>query len=95
MKEYAEKSFYHILDLDPDIEVMKVKVNVQVDHIHIVMVIPPRYAVAQVVQYIKDFNLIPYHLKIDAMGWADIVRAGGDQSLVDAMKAEVAFHRHV
>jgi putative transposase len=52
VKEYAEKLFSHIAELDPDIEV--VKVNVQVDHVHMVVVIPPKYAVARVVQYIKS-----------------------------------------
>ena len=49
VKEYAEKSLYHIPELDPDIEV--VKFNVQVDHVYMVVVIPPKYAVARVVQY--------------------------------------------
>jgi len=28
-----------------------VKLNVQVDHVHMVMVIPPKYGVARVLQY--------------------------------------------
>ena len=52
VKEYAEKLLSHIPELDPDIEV--VKLNVQVDHVHMVIVIPPKYAVARVVQYIKS-----------------------------------------
>ena len=52
VREYAEKLFSHIPELDPDIEV--VKLNVQVDHVHMVVVIPPKYAVARVVQYIKS-----------------------------------------
>jgi len=52
VKEYAEKVLSHIPELDPDIEV--VKLIVQVDHVHMVIVIPPRYAVARVVQYIKS-----------------------------------------
>ena len=52
VKEYAEKLLSHIPELDPDIEV--VKLNVQVDHVHMVVVIPPKYAVARVVQYIKS-----------------------------------------
>jgi len=38
--------------LEPDIEV--VKVNVQLDHVHMVIVIPPRFAVAQAVSFIKS-----------------------------------------
>jgi putative transposase len=52
VKEYAQKVLSHMPELDPDIEV--VKVNVQADHIHMVVVIPPKYAVARVVQYIKS-----------------------------------------
>ncbi|MFO8165530.1 MAG: IS200/IS605 family transposase [Desulfatiglandales bacterium] len=52
MKEYSEKLLSHIPELDPDIEV--VMLNVQVGHVHMVMVILPKYAVARVVQYIKS-----------------------------------------
>jgi REP element-mobilizing transposase RayT len=38
VKEYMEDLLYHILELDPDIEV--VKLNFQVDHVHVVVVIP-------------------------------------------------------
>lgn len=40
-----------IPNLAPDIEVKRL--NVQIDHIHLVIVIPPRFAVAQVVSFIK------------------------------------------
>jgi putative transposase len=52
VKEYTEKLIVNLPELAPDIEV--IKLNVQVDHVHIVAVIPPRYAVARVVQYIKS-----------------------------------------
>ena len=52
VKEYTEKLLSHIPNLAPDIEV--IKVNVQVDHVHMVIVIPPKYAVARVMQYIKS-----------------------------------------
>jgi len=52
VKQYTEKLLSHVPELDPDIEV--VKLNVQEDHIHMVVVIPPKYAVARVVQYIKS-----------------------------------------
>ena len=51
IKEYAEKVLWHIPEIAPDIEV--IKLNVQVDHVHMVIVIPPRIAVARAVQYIK------------------------------------------
>ena len=51
-KEYAEKLLRSLEGLEPDIEV--IKVNVQVDHVHMVAVIPPRFAVAQVMSFIKS-----------------------------------------
>lgn len=51
MKKYAEEVLKHIDKLAGDIEV--IEVSVQPDHIHMVIVIPPRIAVASVVQYIK------------------------------------------
>ena len=52
VKEYADKLLANIPDLDKDIEV--IKVNVRLDHIHMVIVIPPRIAVADVIQFIKS-----------------------------------------
>jgi len=52
VKEYTGKILSHIPELDPDIEV--IKLSVQIDHVHMVIVIPPRIAVADVVQFIKS-----------------------------------------
>jgi putative transposase len=52
VKEYAGKTLLHIPELDPDIEV--IKLSVQLDHVHMIVVIPPRIAVADVVQFIKS-----------------------------------------
>jgi putative transposase len=52
VKEYLEKMLKHLEGTDEDIEV--IKVNVQVDHVHVVVVIPPRVAVARVVQFMKS-----------------------------------------
>jgi len=51
VREYTEKILSHIPKLYPDIEV--VKLNIQEDHVHMVVVIPPRIAVADAIQYIK------------------------------------------
>ena len=51
VKEYVEKLLFHIPELDPDIEV--VKLNAQEDHVHMVVVIPPRIAVADTIRFIK------------------------------------------
>ena len=52
VKEYVAKSLLHIPELDPDIEV--IKLSIQLDHVHMVIVIPPRIAVADVIQFIKS-----------------------------------------
>ena len=51
VKEYTEKILSNIPELYPDIEV--IKLSVQEDHVHMVVVIPPRIAVAKAIQYIK------------------------------------------
>ena len=51
MKQYTEKLLSHLPNLAPDIEV--VKLNVQLDHVHMVIIIPPRFAVADVVSFMK------------------------------------------
>ena len=52
VQEYLEKLLLNMDGLDEDIEVRKV--NVQKDHIHIVVVIPPRVSVANVIKYMKS-----------------------------------------
>jgi putative transposase len=52
VKEYTDALFAHFPELHDDIEV--VKVNVRVDHIHLILVIPPRVAVAEVIQFLKS-----------------------------------------
>ena len=51
VKQYTEKLLRSMEGLDEDIEV--IKVNVQLDHVHLVIVIPPRASVAEVVQFLK------------------------------------------
>ncbi len=52
VKQYAEDIIKNIENLDDDIEVLKL--NIQPDHVHIIIVIPPRVSVAEVVQFIKS-----------------------------------------
>lgn len=52
VKQYLEKTISKLHNLDDDIEVQQV--NVQVDRVHLVMVIPPRIAIADVVQFMKS-----------------------------------------
>jgi putative transposase len=51
VKEYLESMLQSLEGLDGDIEVKKV--NVRVDHVHLVVIIPPRLPVANVVQFMK------------------------------------------
>jgi putative transposase len=51
VKEYTEKILSNISELYLDIEV--IKLSVKEDHAHMVVVIPPRIAVANAIQYIK------------------------------------------
>src|SRR3989344_3421772 len=51
LRAYAQKLLMNLQDLEPDIEV--IKLNVQVDHVHMVIVVPPRFSVAQAVSFIK------------------------------------------
>ena len=52
VKEYMEELLRHFPNLQSDIVV--VEVNVQLDHIHLVLCIPPRVAVARVVSFLKS-----------------------------------------
>ena len=45
------EKFYRVFQTDPGIEV--IKLSVQIDHVHMVIVVPPRIAVAEIVQFIK------------------------------------------
>ena len=56
VKEYAEKLLSHIPELDPNIEV--VKLNVQMDHVHMVVVIPSRLSVSDLMETLKGKTAI-------------------------------------
>jgi putative transposase len=48
---YVQQEIYRLCQQKEGIEVLEL--NVQMDHIHLVLSIPPKYAVAQVVGYLK------------------------------------------
>ena len=54
MKAYLVKLFPKVMKEIPGCEI--VKYNIQVDHIHMVMIIPPKYAVSTVVGKIKGMT---------------------------------------
>jgi putative transposase len=51
LKQYLEKALCDIETFHPDIEIETL--SIQVDHIHLVIVIPPKYAVSDIVGKIK------------------------------------------
>jgi putative transposase len=52
VREYLSKLFPNIIKKMPGCEI--VEQNIQVDHIHMVIVIPPKYAVSDVIGQIKQ-----------------------------------------
>ena len=51
LKQYLEKGLFDIETFHPDIEIETL--SIQVDHIHLVIVVPPKYAVSDIVRKIK------------------------------------------
>ena len=54
VKWYLEKILPKVLETMPGCEILKC--NTQVDHIHMVMVIPPKYAVSEVIGRMKGMT---------------------------------------
>ena len=54
VREYLKKIIKNNKDLDGDIEV--IRVSIQKEHLHLVLVIPPRVSVANVVKYLKSYS---------------------------------------
>ena len=54
VRGYISKLFSKVLRGMQDCEI--VEQNIQVDHIHLIMVIPPRYAVSDVIGKIKQYT---------------------------------------
>ena len=55
LKQYLEKGLFDIERFHPDIEIETL--SIQVDHIHLVIVIPPKYAVSAIVGKLNDHQL--------------------------------------
>ncbi|MDD5094498.1 MAG: IS200/IS605 family transposase [Dehalococcoidia bacterium] len=51
VKEYLERLFPKVLRDMPGCEI--VELNIQIDHVHMVMIIPPKYAVSEVIGRMK------------------------------------------
>ncbi len=51
LKEFIEKRLFDVQEYHPDIEIEKY--SIQKDHIHLVIIIPPRYSVSGIIGKIK------------------------------------------
>jgi len=51
LKEYISEKIFDIQEYHPEVEIEKY--NIQEDHIHLIVVIPPKYSVSQIVGKIK------------------------------------------
>lgn len=49
--EYVRQDIYRLLDQKEGVEV--IELNIQIDHIHIVLWIPPKYAVSDILGFLK------------------------------------------
>ena len=54
VKGYLSKLFLKVMKEMPGCEIMEQ--NIQVDHIHLLMIIPPKYAVSDVIGEIKQYT---------------------------------------
>ena len=54
LKEFIEKRLFDVQEYHPDIEIEKY--SIQRDHIHLVIIIPPRYSVSGIIGKIKANN---------------------------------------
>ena len=54
VKGYISKLFSKVLRSMPGCEI--IEQNIQVDHIHVLMVIPPKYAVSEVIGQVKQYT---------------------------------------
>ena len=51
LRSFLEKHLYDIQDYHPDVEIEKY--SIQIDHVHLIIIIPPRYSVSGVTGKIK------------------------------------------
>ena len=51
LKGFIEKHIHDIQDYHPDVEIEKY--SVQIDHVHLIIVIPPKYSVSSIIGKIK------------------------------------------
>ncbi len=63
---YTERLLYRLAEQKEGMEVLEL--NVQADHVHMVMVIPPKYAVSEVMGYLKGKTAIRLFQRYKRLG---------------------------
>jgi len=74
VKVYISKLFPKVLRSMPGCEI--IEQNIQVDHIHLLMVIPPKYAVSEVIGQVKQYTASKLREKfawLDKVYWKERV----------------------
>ena len=74
VKGYISKLFPKVLRSMPGCEI--IEQNIQVDHIHLLMVIPPKYAVSEVIGQVKQYTASKLREKfawLDKVYWKERV----------------------
>ena len=64
--EYTKREIQNLLRQKEGIEIMEM--NVQVDHVHLVMWVPPKYAISDVLGYLKGKLAIRLFQKYEKVG---------------------------
>ncbi|MFO8163700.1 MAG: IS200/IS605 family transposase [Thermodesulfobacteriota bacterium] len=51
LRKFIEKRLFDVQDYDPDVEIEKY--SIQQDHVHVIIIIPPKYSVSNIIGKIK------------------------------------------
>ena len=81
-REYVRREIENLLRQKEGIEI--IEMNVQADHVHLVVWIPPKYAVSEVMGYLKGklaIRLLQRYEKLGKQFWGGI---SGDAVIVSA-----------
>ena len=64
--EYTQQQIYRLCQQKDGVEVLEL--NVQLDHVHVIMSIPPKYAVSSVMGYLKGKLAIRLFARYEKLG---------------------------
>lgn len=66
MKEYVKQQIYQLCQQKEEVEILEL--NVQVDHVHLIVLIPPKYAVSEFMGYLKGKLAIRLFHQYESLG---------------------------